>query len=97
MLQTTIPVVVVSVKPAKEAKKHTYAEFAFIGGGANLPISEDQAATLQPLVGKETIITFEIKPEIMKGNFDRPETLLKFIGVLSISDGRKPLTGQPPK
>lgn len=89
MLKTTIPVIVSSVKVAKEATKSNYAEFVFMGGNANVPVDKVMTEKLQPLVGKETVVTFEIKPEIRKGAFDRPETFFKTVGVLSVDDEKK--------
>ena len=62
MLKIPIPVVVESVKLARDEKSNNYADFLFTGGSISIPVDGVAYEQLKKLEGSEVTILFQIKP-----------------------------------
>ena len=62
MFKMPIPVVVESVKAAKDEKSNNYADFLFTGGSISIPVDRAAYEQLKPLEGSDVTILFQVKP-----------------------------------
>lgn len=84
MLKIPIPVVVESVKLARDEKSNNYADFLFTGGSISIPVDGVAYEQLKKLEGSEVTILFHAKP-IQVIRFGRSVTVFeptKFLQVV---------------
>lgn len=62
MSEIAIPVIVESVKAAKDEKSNNYADFLFTGGSISIPVDRQAFDLLKPLEGSEVMAAFRVKP-----------------------------------
>lgn len=58
----SFPVVVQSVKVAKDENHNNYGNFLFTGGALSVPVDPGTIAALKEIQGSEIIAVFEMKP-----------------------------------
>lgn len=83
MLKISVPVSLVSVKAAKDAKSNNYADFLFIGGSISVPVDQGVFDLLKPKEGAELLASFQVRP-VQVVRFGRPVSMfepIKFLGI----------------
>lgn len=83
MFKMSIPVVLVSVRAAKDSKSNNYASFIFTGGSADLAIDSAAFGQLKDSEGLELVAVFQMRPVPMV-RFGRSITVfepIKFLGM----------------
>ena len=62
MFKMPIPVIVESVKAAKDEKSNNYADCLFTGGSISIPVDRVAYEQLKALEGSDAKILFQVKP-----------------------------------
>lgn len=82
MLKMAVPVMVETLREGKD--KAFYADFLFLGGVVSLAVEGTIVPTLKPFVGRETVVTFEMRPKTQVLFGDRPVAMFYPVRVLSV-------------
>lgn len=84
----SFPVLVQSVKVAKDENHNNYGNFLFTGGALSVSVDSDYIATLKDIQGSEIVALFEMKP-ISIVRFNRAVCVFEPIRFVSIVDDKK--------
>jgi len=95
MLKMPVPVFVDSVREGKD--KSFYADFMFLGGSISVSVDRAAAENLKPLIGKEVVAVFEMRPKTQVLFGDRPVSMFQPVGFVELEHKAAPLSGVNPQ
>ncbi len=84
MLKMQIPVVVSSVKVAKDATSKNYADFLFTGGSISVAVEDTHFQSLKSKEGLEILALFELRP-VQVVRFGRPASVFEIARFIEIA------------
>ena len=85
MIKTTMNSVLARVREDSKTKDKYFAEFLFLGGSVAIPVDVSQSSKLLPLVGRDLLTVFEVKPRSTV-LFDRSISLFEVVRLLEFSE-----------
>lgn len=84
----SFPVLVQSLKVAKDENHHNYGNFLFTGGALSVPVDSENIVTLKEFQGSEIVAIFEMKP-ISIVRFNRAVCVFEPIRFVSVVNDKK--------